>query len=153
MFESLADPQVWIALTTLTFLEIVLGIDNIIFISILAGKPRRISRSARAGSGYGRDITRSAALLARGSSADATWFTVLGQAISGRDLILILGGLFLMARAPTTSTTSWRREEVTRPSECRRRSERDRPDHAPRHRVLARLRDHRRRMVDQLWVW
>jgi predicted tellurium resistance membrane protein TerC len=98
----LTDPQAWIALATLTVLEIVLGVDNIVFISILAGKlPRsQQSRARRVGLGLAMFL-RIALLLA------LTWimrltaplFAVLGNAISGRDLILIAGGLFLLAKS------------------------------------------------------
>jgi predicted tellurium resistance membrane protein TerC len=88
--EWIADPQVWIALLTLTALEIVLGIDNIIFISILAGK---LPASAM--------LTRIALLLSLTwiMKLTAPLFTVLAQEISGRDLIVVLGGLFLIAKS------------------------------------------------------
>ncbi len=98
----LTDPQIWIALTTLTFLEIVLGVDNVIFISILSGKlpPEQQPRARRVGL-LGAMITRIALLfsLAWIITLTAPWFTVVGEEISGRDLILILGGLFLMAKS------------------------------------------------------
>ena len=92
----------WIALLTLTLLEIVLGIDNIVFISILAGKlpPDQRERA--------RKIGLSLAMLFRvGLLLSITWvmqlttplFAVAGQEISGRDLILIIGGLFLLAKS------------------------------------------------------
>jgi predicted tellurium resistance membrane protein TerC len=99
MFDWLADPNAWVALATLTALEIVLGVDNIIFISILVGRlpPDK------------RDLARRLGLsLAMGSRIllllSLAWimrlteplFTVLAQEISGRDLILIGGGLFLL---------------------------------------------------------
>jgi predicted tellurium resistance membrane protein TerC len=99
MFDWLADPNAWVALATLTALEIVLGVDNIIFISILVGRlpPDK------------RDLARRLGLsLAMGSRIllllSLAWimrlteplFTVLNQEISGRDLILIGGGLFLL---------------------------------------------------------
>ena len=100
--DWLTNPEIWIALLTLTALEIVLGIDNIIFISILAGKlpveqqpkARRIGLAAAL-------ITRILLLfsLAWIIRLTAPLFTVLGQAVSGRDLILMLGGLFLLAKA------------------------------------------------------
>ena len=100
--DSLTDPQIWIALGTLTFLEIVLGVDNIIFISILSGKlpgpqqakARRLGQLAAMG-------TRILLLfsLAWISKLTTPWFTIVGQEISGRDLILILGGLFLLAKS------------------------------------------------------
>ncbi|MHB8057462.1 MAG: TerC family protein [Desulfuromonadaceae bacterium] len=95
----LTDPQVWMALVTLTALEIVLGIDNIIFISIQASKlPAHQQEKAR-------KIGLSLAMVIRVGllfslswlmGLTATLFTVLGNEISGRDLILISGGLFLL---------------------------------------------------------
>ena len=98
----LADPQSWIALLTLTALEIVLGIDNIVFISILAGKlPHdQQSRASRMGLAMAM-ITRILLLLSLTwiMSLTAPWFAVLGYEISGRDLVLIAGGLFLIAKS------------------------------------------------------
>ena len=99
---ELTDPQIWIALATLTFLEIVLGVDNIIFISILSGKlpPEQQPRARRLGL-LGAMVTRVLLLfsLAWIIRLTAPLFTVLGQAISGRDLILIVGGLFLIGKS------------------------------------------------------
>lgn len=98
----LTDPQAWIALLTLTSLEIVLGIDNIIFISILAGKlPGEQQKKARILGLLAAMISRLLLLLS------LTWimrltaplFNVFGQDFSGRDLILLIGGLFLIAKA------------------------------------------------------
>ncbi|MCK5572712.1 MAG: TerC family protein [Bacteroidetes bacterium] len=98
----MTQPEGWAALLTLTALEIVLGIDNIVFISILAGKlPARQQPKARTvGLGFAM-VTRIALLLS------ITWimrlteplFEVVGQEISGRDIIFILGGLFLLAKS------------------------------------------------------
>lgn len=97
--EWLLDPQIWIALATLTLLEIVLGVDNIIFISILVG---RLPEHQRA---RGRLIGLSLAMLTRiGLLFSLAWvmtltdplFSIIGKEISGRDLILIGGGLFLL---------------------------------------------------------
>ena len=100
--DWITDPQIWIALATLTFLEIVLGVDNIIFISILSGKlpPPQQPKARRLGL-LGALVTRVLLLfsLAWIIKLTAPWFTVLGQAISGRDLILIVGGLFLLAKS------------------------------------------------------
>ncbi len=102
MFEWLSSPEAWIALGTLTALEIVLGIDNIIFISILVG---RLPKKQRA---FARRMGLSLAMIARLAllfsiswvmGLTETWFTVLTYEISGRDVILIGGGLFLMAKA------------------------------------------------------
>ena len=102
MIESLTDPQIWIALGTLTFLEIVLGVDNVIFISILSGKlPEDQQPRARRIGLLGAMVTRVLLLfsLAWIIRLTAPWFTVLGVEISGRDLILILGGLFLLGKS------------------------------------------------------
>ena len=99
---DLTDPQIWIALVTLTALEIVLGIDNIIFISILAGKlPENQQDRAR-------KIGLSLAMLIRiGLLFSLAWvigltaplITVFGWHLSGRDIILLLGGLFLLGKS------------------------------------------------------
>ncbi len=102
MIDSLTDPQIWIALGTLTFLEIVLGVDNVIFISILSGKlPADQQPRARRIGLLGAMVTRVLLLfsLAWIIRLTAPWFTILGTEISGRDLILILGGLFLMGKS------------------------------------------------------
>ena len=100
--EWLADPNVWIAFATLTVLELVLGIDNVIFISILAGKlpPERRDRARKVGIALAA-ITRLALLLAIAwiIGLTAPLFSVLGHAFSWRDLILIGGGLFLIGKA------------------------------------------------------
>jgi predicted tellurium resistance membrane protein TerC len=102
MMELLADPQTWIAFLTLTALEIVLGIDNIIFISILVDRlpPERREFTRRIGLALAM-VMRLALLftLAWMVGATATLFTVLGEEISTRDLILIVGGLFLIWKA------------------------------------------------------
>jgi predicted tellurium resistance membrane protein TerC len=99
MFDWLADPNAWIALATLTALEIVLGVDNIIFISILVGRlpPEKRDLARRLGLSLAMG-SRIALLLSLAWIMRLTepLFTVLGQAISGRDLILIGGGLFLL---------------------------------------------------------
>jgi len=102
MVESMSDPQVWIALATLTVLEIVLGIDNIIFISILSGKlPDEQQPRARRLGLMAAMVMRVLLLLSLAWIIQLTepWFTVVGQEISGRDLILILGGLFLLGKS------------------------------------------------------
>ena len=97
--EWITDPQVWISLVTLTALEIVLGIDNIIFISILAGKlPENRQAKARQTGLMLALITRLALLcsLAWMVKLTAPLFTVAGFELSGRDLILLGGGVFLI---------------------------------------------------------
>ena len=119
MFEWIASPEAWIALATLTALEIVLGIDNIIFISILVGRLPEHQRN------FGRRV---GLLLAMGMrlallfsiawvmGLKETWFTVLGQAISGRDVILIGGGLFLLAKSTHEIHNSLEGVEEEQPS-------------------------------------
>jgi predicted tellurium resistance membrane protein TerC len=104
MMELLTDPQAWIAFATLTALELVLGIDNIIFISILVDKlpPARRELARRLGLAMAMLMRIGLLLLlAWIVGLVAPLFTVLGQAISGRDLILILGGLFLIWKSTT----------------------------------------------------
>jgi predicted tellurium resistance membrane protein TerC len=102
MLEWLANPEVWIALGTLTALEIVLGIDNIIFISVLVGRLPETERAIARRLGLGLAMMARLVLLFSISwvmNLTHPWFTVFAQAISGRDLILIGGGLFLLAKA------------------------------------------------------
>lgn len=102
MFAWITNPESWIALGTLTALEIVLGIDNIIFISIL------VSRLPKNKQNFARNVGLMLAMLTRLAllfsivwvvSLTSPWFTIFGQEISGRDIILIAGGLFLIAKA------------------------------------------------------
>jgi predicted tellurium resistance membrane protein TerC len=102
MFEWMNSIEGWIALLTLTVLEIVLGIDNIVFISILAGKLRPEERERARVIGLALAmLTRLGLLLAITwvMGLTATLFAVAGQDISGRDLILLVGGLFLIAKS------------------------------------------------------
>ncbi len=100
--DWVTDPNAWIAFLTLTALEIVLGVDNVVFISILAGKlpPEQRARARQVGLGLAM-FMRIALLLAISwvIGLTATLFTVFSQEISGRDLILLLGGLFLLAKS------------------------------------------------------
>jgi predicted tellurium resistance membrane protein TerC len=102
MIEWLTNPQTWIALVTLTSIEIVLGVDNVIFVAILASKlPKAQQPRARRLGLFLAMFMRIALLFS------LTWlirltaplFTVLGQSVSGRDLVLLIGGLFLIAKA------------------------------------------------------
>jgi predicted tellurium resistance membrane protein TerC len=100
--DFLLDPNTWVAFAMLTALEIVLGVDNIIFISILVGRlpPEHRDKARRLGLGFAM-ATRLLLLLSlswvMGLTADL--FSVLGQGISGRDLVLLFGGLFLLYKA------------------------------------------------------
>ncbi|MFZ5563970.1 MAG: TerC family protein [Thermodesulfobacteriota bacterium] len=100
--EHLADPGIWLALTALTALEIVLGIDNIVFIAILAGRLPEAQQAA------GRRVGLAMALVTRIlllfsltliMRLTAPLFSVLDNPVSGRDIILIAGGLFLLAKS------------------------------------------------------
>ena len=100
--DWLSDPSAWVSLLTLTVLEIVLGIDNIIFISILSGKlPVKDQPRARSFGLMGAFVSRVLLLLS------ITWvmrlteplLTMFGRGFSGRDLILLVGGLFLIGKA------------------------------------------------------
>ncbi|HEX7336109.1 MAG TPA: TerC family protein [Gemmatimonadales bacterium] len=100
--DWISNPEAWIALATLTVLEIVLGIDNVVFISILAGKLPRDQQNKARRIGLGLAMLMRILLL-----LSLTWiikltaplFTVLGEEISGRDLVLIVGGLFLLFKS------------------------------------------------------
>ena len=100
--DWISNPQIWIAFATLTFLEIVLGVDNIIFISILSGKlPQGQQLRARRIGLLGAMFTRVLLLfsLAWIVRLTAPLFTALEHPVTGRDLILIGGGLFLLAKS------------------------------------------------------
>ena len=100
--DWITDPNAWAAFATLTALEIVLGIDNVIFISILAGRlpEGQRAKARRVGLG-GAMLMRILLLLSISWVIQLTdpLFSVFGEEISGRDLILLLGGLFLLAKA------------------------------------------------------
>lgn len=112
--ELLTNPQAWIAFATLTALELVLGIDNIIFISILVDKlPKAQQEIARRLGLFMAMFMRIGLLLVLAWIVGLVepLFTVLGQSISGRDLILILGGLFLVYKSTTEIHGSLEGEE------------------------------------------
>ena len=98
----ITEPQAWVAFATLSLLELVLGIDNVIFISILATKLPREQQELARRVGLGLAMLMRIALLFS-LSYIMRWieplFTVLGQDISGRDVVLIVGGLFLMGKS------------------------------------------------------
>ena len=115
--EWLSSPEAWIALTTLTALEIVLGVDNIIFISILVGRlpdeQRQRARLLGLAFAMGTRILL-LLLLTWIMRLQATLFTAFDIDISGRDLILIGGGLFLIAKSTLEIHTSLEGEDETR---------------------------------------
>ncbi len=100
--EWISDPNAWVAFLTLTALEIVLGVDNVVFISILAGKlpPEKRAKARQVGLGLAM-FMRIALLLAISwvIGLTAPLFNIVNQEISGRDLILLVGGLFLLAKS------------------------------------------------------
>ncbi|MFI7549913.1 TerC family protein [Micromonospora sediminimaris] len=100
--EFLTSPELWIAFATLLLLEIVLGIDNVVFISILSGRLPEHQQARARTIGISLALITRLLLLASLSwiiGLTAPLFTVLGQEISGRDLILLLGGIFLVGKA------------------------------------------------------
>lgn len=102
MLALLADPQAWLAFLTLTLLEIVLGIDNIVFLSILVmGLPQELQRLGRVLGLTLAMLTRIALLVTIFSLTQLTrpWFHVQGEPVAARELVLLLGGLFLLAKA------------------------------------------------------
>src|SRR4030066_2034562 len=102
MLDWIASPEAWVALGTLTALEIVLGIDNIIFISVLVGRLPTQKRNLARNAGLILAMLSRLVLLffiVWVVGLTAPWFSIFGQEISGRDIILIGGGLFLLAKA------------------------------------------------------
>ena len=102
MLEWITEPQAWIALGTLTALEIVLGIDNIIFISVLAGRLPEHQRARARSVGLALAMILRLVLLASLAwiaHLEAGLFSVFGHAVTARDLVLFGGGLFLLAKA------------------------------------------------------
>src|SRR4051812_27719606 len=100
--EWLSDPQAWVGFFTLTVLEIVLGIDNVVFISILAGKLPADQREKARKTGLALAMLTRILLLLSLSwiiKLTAPLFTIIGAEISGRDLVLIIGGLFLIGKS------------------------------------------------------
>jgi predicted tellurium resistance membrane protein TerC len=100
--EFLSDPQIWIAFATLTVLELVLGIDNVIFISILSGKLPAAQQARARFIGLTLALGMRVILLFSLSwiiGLTAPLFSIAGHAISGRDLVLLIGGLFLIGKS------------------------------------------------------
>jgi predicted tellurium resistance membrane protein TerC len=120
--DWITNPEIWIALVTLTVLEVVLGIDNVVFISILASKlPRHRQRLARRVGLALAMITRILLLLSISwiIRLTAPMFAVFGHEVSGRDLILMIGGLFLLAKATHEIHHRLEGEEGRRDAEVR----------------------------------
>ncbi|MEO6094750.1 MAG: TerC family protein, partial [Fibrobacteria bacterium] len=102
MMHALTDPQTWISLITLTLLEIVLGIDNIVFITILSGKLPEAQQPKARKLGLAAALITRLMLLASLSfivKLTAPIFTLFEHAVTGRDIVLILGGLFLLYKS------------------------------------------------------
>ena len=109
MFDWIATPEGWIALATLFALEVVLGIDNIVFLSILVGRLPPGQRELARKLGLGLALVARLALLFSITwimGLVEPWFTIFGEEISGRDFILIGGGLFLLAKSTHEIHTS-----------------------------------------------
>ena len=104
MLDFLTNPEIWVGLLTLTALEIVLGIDNIVFLSVLTSKLPKEQQARGRAIGLGLALGMRIALLLTISwviGLTAPLFTIVGMEFSGRDLILLGGGLFLLAKATT----------------------------------------------------
>ena len=147
--DWLSDPDIWLSFVTLTVLEIVLGIDNVVFISILSGKLPAEQQARARTVGLGLAMVMRILLLLAISwviGLTAPLFQSLGQEISGRDIIMLAGGLFLIAKA--TFEIHEKLEGVdphTGTGEGGVVHLGDRADPRPRHRVQPRLGDHRGR--------
>ena len=128
MFEWMVNPESWIALGTLVALEIVLGVDNIIFISILVGRLPSEQRNAARQLGIGLAMFARIALLFSivwVMRLVHPWFTVLGNEISGRDVILVVGGLcFCWPSRRMRYTPAWKFRNRTKRRPGRRASTR-----------------------------
>jgi predicted tellurium resistance membrane protein TerC len=148
LIELLSDPRIWTAFLTLTVLEIVLGIDNIVFISILTDRLPRSQRDKARVLGLGAAMIMWILLLfAIGWIMGLTkpWLEFLGRDISGRDLILLVGGFFLLAKATMEIHDKLEGEEHGggRQGDSHL-PQRDRADHAARHRLLTGFSHHGR---------
>ncbi|KEQ14362.1 membrane protein [Endozoicomonas montiporae] len=121
--EMLLTPEPWIALATLALLEIILGIDNIIFITIVVDRlPKKQQARARYIGLLLAMMTRIALLLSIAwiMGLTASWFTVFGHDVSGRDIILFGGGLFLLAKSTHEIHNCFEPEEEATPSLLKR---------------------------------
>ncbi len=101
-FDWFSDPQAWVSLLTLTLLEIVLGVDNIIFISILAGKLPADQQGKARGIGLSLALITRVLLLCSIfllTKLTTPLFTLFSHGVSGKDLVLIVGGLFLIGKS------------------------------------------------------
>lgn len=113
--EWWGSPEAWIALFTLVSLEVILGIDNIVFISILVGSLPTQQRDAARRLGIGLALVTRLILLAFIAwiiGLVSPWFSLFGVEFSGRDLIMIIGGLFLLAKSTNEIHVSLEAEEV-----------------------------------------
>src|SRR5918997_487838 len=123
--DLLLNPEVWVAFLTLVALEIVLGIDNIVFISIIVDKLPEHRQALARRLGLAMALVMRILLLLSLSwviGLTAPLFTVLGQEISGRDVILIGGGLFLLGKSPYEIHENLEGEEGHKSAKVRARS-------------------------------
>lgn len=121
MLPGIEEPQTWVALLSLCAMEVVLGIDNVVFISILAAKLPPEKRDSVARLGLGLALIMRIGLLFTISwimSLTRPLVTVLEKTITGRDLILLLGGLFLIAKATNEIYTKVERDEAEQAGEA-----------------------------------
>lgn len=115
--EWLADPSIWMGLATLVVLEIVLGIDNLVFIAILADKLPPHQRDRARVIGLALALLMRLVLLAALAwimKLTAPLLTLFEHSFSGRDLILLGGGLFLLFKAPWSCTNGWKAARTTK---------------------------------------
>jgi predicted tellurium resistance membrane protein TerC len=120
--DWLTDPELWASLITLTALEIVLGVDNLVFIAILAGRlPAEQQNRARQIGLVLALITRLALLASVAWIVGLTQplFDLFGRSVSWRDIVLAAGGLFLSTRARERSITAWKATDLTRKQQGR----------------------------------
>jgi predicted tellurium resistance membrane protein TerC len=102
VLQLLTTPETWVSLATLSAMEVVLGIDNVVFLTILTGRLPAAQQASGRRLGLGLALVTRLGLLFAISwvmGLTAPWFTLLGRAVSGRDLILLGGGLFLIGKA------------------------------------------------------
>ena len=141
MTALLTDPHAWLAFLTLALLEIVLGIDNLIFISILVERvPPALQNRARISGLALAMVTRIALLFSLVWLTHLTkpLFTVAEQTVSGRDLVLLAGGLFLLVKSVLEiHGTLEGAAHSAKPTAHAQFPGRDRPDRTDRHRLLA----------------
>lgn len=110
-FSWLAEPTTWIGFATLLILEVVLGIDNLVFVAILANKVKPAYRDKARITGLSLAIVMRIVMLAFMAhimTLTHPWFYIGSFAVSGKDLIMLLGGLFLLIKPPPSCMSGWK---------------------------------------------